>query len=176
MKVSDKKSLMTYFIIDKSREKFLMRWNYPYRNSPTVKLKITYNGGGLSNTLFGKKERPRRVGGPGTIEAMYASIQYYQNPISDAMAKGRDRIPEEQWQDNLPPNYLVREVYYALRKSFLEIYYKGSSDNANLYGSEEICQQGWKEDQYAERRRGEDEQTFVGGSTHKNLCSGKNKY
>ncbi len=136
-KASDKKSLMTYFIIDKSREKISEeRWNYPYRNSPTVKLKITYNGGGLGNTLFGKKgEATAESVDLERLKAMYASIQYYQNPISDAMARDVVEYLKNNGKDKLPPREMVREAYYALRKSFLEIYYTGSSDNANLYGS-----------------------------------------
>ena len=136
-KASDKKSLVSYSIIDKNREKISdERWNYPYRNSPTVKLKITYNGGGLSNTLFGKKgEASADAVDLERLRAMFASIQYYQNPISDAMAKDVIEYLKNTGKENLPPKQMVREVYYALRKSFLEVYYKGSSDNASLYGS-----------------------------------------
>ena len=136
-KASDKKSLVSYSIIDKNREKVSdERWNYPYRNSPTVKLKITYNGGGLSNTLFGKKgEASADAVDLERLRAMFASIQYYQNPISDAMAKDVVEYLKNNGKDKLPPKEIVREAYYALRKSFLEVYYKGSSDNASLYGS-----------------------------------------
>ena len=136
-KASDKKSLVSYSIIDKNREKVSdERWNYPYRNSPTVKLKITYNGGGLSNTLFGKKgEASADAVDLERLKAMFASIQYYQNPISDAMAKDVIEYLKNTGKENLPPKQMVREVYYALRKSFLEVYYKGASDNASLYGS-----------------------------------------
>jgi len=136
-KASDKKSLMSYFIIDKSREKISdERWNYPYRNSPTVKLKITYNGGGLGNTLFGKKgEASAESVDLERLKAMYSSIQYYQNPISDGLAKDVVEYLKNNGKDKLPPKDIVREAYYALRKSFLETYYKGSTENANLYGS-----------------------------------------
>ena len=136
-KASDKKSLMTYFIVDKNREKISEeRWNYPYRNSPTVKLKITYNGGGLGNTLFGKKgEASAESVDLERLKAMYSSIQYYQNPISDALAKDVVEYLKNNGKDKLPPKELVREAYYALRKSFLETYYTGSSENVNLYGS-----------------------------------------
>ncbi|HEX4374999.1 MAG TPA: DUF3857 domain-containing protein, partial [Puia sp.] len=78
-KASDKKSLVSYFIIDKNRERTNdERWSYAYRNSPTVKLKITYKGGGLGNTLFGKKgEATAETVSLDKLQRMYSSIQYY---------------------------------------------------------------------------------------------------
>ncbi|HYF29651.1 MAG TPA: DUF3857 domain-containing protein [Chitinophagaceae bacterium] len=126
-KASDKKSLVSYFIVDKNREKVSEeRWNYPYRNAPTVKLKITYTGGGLNNTLFGKKgEATAEAVDLDRLRSMYASIQYYQNPVADAMAKDVLDYLKYNGKDNLPPKELVRETYYVFRKLFLESYYTG---------------------------------------------------
>lgn len=126
-KASDKKSLTSYFIVDKNREKVSEeRWHYPYRNSPTVKLKITYTGGGLNNTLFGKKgETSAEAVDMDKLRTMFASVQYYQNPVADAMAKDILDYLKNNGKDNLPPKDLVRETYYVFRKLFLESYYTG---------------------------------------------------
>jgi hypothetical protein len=126
-KASDKKSLVSYFIIDKNRDKITEeRWHFPYRNSPTVKLKITYTGGGLNNTLFGKKgEASAESVDMDKLRNMYASIQYYQSPVADAMSKDILDYLKFNGKENLPPKELVRETYYMFRKLFLESYYTG---------------------------------------------------
>ena len=138
-KASDKKSLVSYFIVDKNREKISEeRWNYPYRNAPTVKLKITYTGGGLNNTLFGKKgEASAEAVDMDKLRNMYASIQYYQNPIADAMAKDILDYLKNNGKDNLPAKELIRETYYVFRKLFLESYYTGEvkSQVPGMFGS-----------------------------------------
>lgn len=138
-KASDKRSLTSYFIVDKNREKVSEeRWHYPYRNSPTVKLKITYTGGGLNNTLFGKKGEASAEGVDlDKLRTMYASIQYYQHPVAEAMAKDVMDYLKNNGKDNLPPKELVREAYYVFRKLFLESYYTGEikSQLPGMFGS-----------------------------------------
>ncbi len=126
-KAADKRSLVTYAIIDKNREKTSdERWNYTFRNSPTVKLKITYNSGGLSNTLFGKKGEASSVGITMTqIRNMYAGIKMYSSPNVEAVYKDIYDYLKNNDKDELPPDQLVREIYYAFRKIFLEGYYRG---------------------------------------------------
>jgi hypothetical protein len=126
-KASDKKSLVTYFIVDRNREKTSEeRWNYPYRNAPTVKLKITYNGGGLSNTLFGKKgEATGESVSLTKLKTMYTPIQYYTSPVIEAMVRDVLDYLKYNDKDKLKPGPLAHEAYYAFRKIFLESYYKG---------------------------------------------------
>jgi hypothetical protein len=138
-RASDKKTLVTYFIVDRNREKTSEeRWNYAYRNAPTVKLKITYNGGGLSNTLFGKKgEATGEAISLDKLKTMYTPIQYYTSPVIEAMAKDILDYLKNNDKDKLPPNQVVREAYYAFRKLFLESYYKGEvkSQQNGAFGS-----------------------------------------
>lgn len=126
-RASDKKSLVSYFIVDKNREKTSdERWNYPYRNSPTVKLKIVYTGGGLGNTLFGKKgEASAESVSLDRLRDMYTPIQYYSSPVVEGMARDVLDYLENNDKGDLPPAKLIREAYYAFRKVFLESYYNG---------------------------------------------------
>ena len=138
-KASDKRSLVSYFIIDKNREKTSdERWNYPYRNDPTVKLKIVYTGGGLKNTLFGKKgEASAESVSLDQLRVMYTPIQYYSSPVVEAMAKDVLDYLKYNDKDDLPPGKLVREAYYAFRKVFLESYYTGEvkAQYAGMFGT-----------------------------------------
>src|SRR5215831_3285159 len=150
-KASDKHSLVTYFIIDKKREKTSdERWNYIYRNSPTIKLKITYTGGGLGNTLFGKKgEATAESVSLDRLKAMYTPIQYYTSPMVEAITRQVLDYLKNNGKDNLPPSKLVRESYYAFRKIFLESYYTGEVKGASsgLYGSRKrVAQRETKKD------------------------------
>ncbi|HLK30517.1 MAG TPA: DUF3857 domain-containing protein [Puia sp.] len=133
-KASDKKSLVSYFIIDKNREKTSdERWNYEYRNSPTVKLKITYKGGGLSNTLFGKKgEATAETVSLDQLRGMYSSLQYYTSPLIEGISKDIVDYLKNNGKDNLPPKQMVHEIYYVFRKIFLESYYKGQINGKDL--------------------------------------------
>lgn len=133
-KASDKKSLVSYFIIDKNREKTSdERWNYEYRNSPTVKLKITYKSGGLSNTLFGKKgEATAETISLDRLRNIYASLQYYSSPLIEGIAKSIIDYLKNNGKDNLPPKQTVREMYYVFRKIFLESYYKDQINGKDL--------------------------------------------
>src|SRR4030095_11178916 len=126
-KASEKKSLVSYFIIDKNRPKQSEeRWSYEYRNAPTVKLKIVYTGGGLGNTLFGKKgEASGESVSLEKLNTMYSSLQYYTTPVIEAMVKDILDYLKNNGKDKLGPKETVREIYYAFRKLFLESYYKG---------------------------------------------------
>ncbi len=126
-KASEKKSLVSYFIIDKNRSKSSEeRWNYEYRNAPTIKLKIVYTGGGLGNTLFGKKgEATGEAVSLDKLKTMYSSLQYYTTPVIEAMVKDIQEYLKNNGKDKLPQDQMVREIYYAFRKLFLESYYKG---------------------------------------------------
>ena len=150
-KASDKRSLVTYFIIDKKREKTSdERWNYIYRNSPTIKLKITYTGGGLGNTLFGKKgEATAESVSLDRLKAMYTPIQYYTSPMVEAITRQVLDYLKNNGKENLPPSKLIRESYYAFRKIFLESYYTGEvkGASAGLYGSRKrVAQRDTKKD------------------------------
>ncbi len=138
-KASEKKSLVSYFIIDKNRPKSSdERWNYEYRSAPTIKLKIVYTGGGLGNTLFGKKgEASAESVSLDKLKNMYGSLQYYTSPIVEAMVKDIHEYLKNNGKDKLPPNKLVREIYYAFRKLFLESYYKGEvkSQTPGMFGA-----------------------------------------
>jgi hypothetical protein len=149
-KASDKKSLVSYFIIDRKREKTSdERWNYIYRNSPTVKLKITYTSGGLSNTLFGKKgEATAESVSLDRLRAMYTPIQYYSSPTVEAITRQVLDYLKNNGKDNLPPAKMIREIYYAFRKVFLESYYTGEvKGQSGLYsGRRRVAQRETKKD------------------------------
>jgi hypothetical protein len=162
-KASDKKSLVSYFIIDKNREKTSdERWNYEYRNSPTVKLKITYRGGGLSNTLFGKKgEASAETVSLFQLRNMYASLQYYTSPLIEGISKDIVDYLKNNGKDNLPPKEMVHEIYYVFRKIFLESYYKNQINGKDLdmfggkhrhYASSQQKKDSEKEDQVTVNR------------------------
>ncbi len=133
-KASDKKSLVSYFIIDKNRDKVSdERWNYEYRNSPTVKLKITYKSGGLSNTLFGKKgEASAETISLDKLRTIYSSLQYYNTPLIDGISRDIIDYLKNNGKDKLPPKEMVREIYYVFRKIFLESYYKGEINGKDV--------------------------------------------
>ncbi|MFT3822311.1 MAG: DUF3857 domain-containing protein [Chitinophagaceae bacterium] len=126
-KAADKRSLVTYAIVDRNRGKTSEeRWSYTFRNSPTVKLKIAYNSGGLSNTLFGKKGEATSVGVTmEQLKVMYGSVRYYSSPVVEAVYKDIYDYLKNNDKDELSPDLLVREIYYAFRKVFLEGYYRG---------------------------------------------------
>ena len=80
----------------------------------------------MNNTLFGKKgEATAQAVDLDKLRNMYASVQYYQNPIADAMARDILDYLKNNGKENLPPKELVRETFYVFRKLFLESYYTG---------------------------------------------------
>ena len=154
-RASDKRSLVSYFIVDRNREKSSdERWSYTYRNAPTVKLKITYAGGGLGNTLFGKKGAA--TGDAISLEklqTMYTPIQYYTTPVVEGMARDVLDYLKYNNKENLSAASLVREMYYAFRKIFLASYYKGEikTQYAGAFGAKRRVVQKQTKKQIAEK-------------------------
>jgi hypothetical protein len=154
-KASDKRSLVSYFIVDKNREKSTdERWNYTYRNAPTVKLKIMYTPGGLGNTLFGRKgEATEESVSLQKLQTMYTPLQYYTTPVVEGMARDILDYLKYNKKENLPADTLVREMYYVFRKIFLASYYSGEvkAQYAGAFGAKRRVVQKQTKKQIAEK-------------------------
>lgn len=126
--IKDYGSISAYTLVDKDREKSSEeRWHFPYRNLPTIKFKVFMladtEGNGMKTLGSATVDRSRVD--INRLYAMYTSIAAYKNPVVDAMVNDVNNYLKTALKKEESPKIIVRETYYALRKVFLESYYKG---------------------------------------------------
>lgn len=126
----DKNSYLGYYFMDKEREKSNEeRWNYEFRNMPTVKFRVV---------LLADNDTESKGLGEATIDRSgldindvyrrFAGAGVYQTPtVNTLVGYTTEYIAKKKTEGALKTDDdLIRETYYCLRKVFLEMYYKGA--------------------------------------------------
>jgi hypothetical protein len=125
----DKNSYLSYYFLDKDREKSNEeRWNYEFRNTPTVKFRVV---------LLSDNDADSKGLGEATIDRSgldiinvyrrYAGAAVYATPTVNALVGYTTEYMNKKKADGVlkTDDDIIRETYYCLRKVFLEMYYKG---------------------------------------------------
>jgi len=127
--LSDKNSYLSYYFLDKDREKSNEeRWSYEYRNTPTVKFRVV---------LLADNDEESKGLGQATIDrstldidqvyARFAPAAAYMTTTVTALVGYTTEYMVKKKNDGVlkTDDDIIRETYYCLRKVFLEMYYKG---------------------------------------------------
>jgi hypothetical protein len=125
----DKNSYLSYFFLDKDREKSVEeRWSYELRSTPSVKFRVVLLA---DNDPEGKGLGEATVDRSGLniddVYKYYAGAALYTTPTVNTLVANTTEYISAKRADGLlkTDDEVVRETYYCLRKAFLEMYYKG---------------------------------------------------
>ena len=125
----DKESYLSYYFMDKDREKSSdERWNFEFRNTPTVKFRVVLLADNDPESKgLGEATVDRAGLDPQTVYRSYAGAAMYVTPtVNSLVAYTTEYISKQKKDGVLKTNdEIIRECYYCLRKVFLEMYYKG---------------------------------------------------
>lgn len=125
----DKESYLSYYFMDKDREKSSdERWNFEFRNTPTVKFRVVLLADNDPESKgLGEATVDRAGLDPQTVYRSYAGAAMYVTPtVNSLVAYTTEYISKQKKDGVLKANdEIIRECYYCLRKVFLEMYYKG---------------------------------------------------
>ena len=125
----DKESYLSYYFMDKNREKSNdERWNFEFRNTPTVKFRVVLLADNDPESKgLGEATVDRAGLDPQTVYRSYAGAAMYVTPtVNSLVGYTTEYINKKKSEGNLKTNdEIIRESYYCLRKVFLEMYYKG---------------------------------------------------
>jgi hypothetical protein len=127
--LSDRNSYLSYYFLDKDREKMNEeRWSLEYRSTPTVKFRVILLS---DNDEESKGLGQATIDRSGlTIEDVYkrfAPVASYMTPtVSSLVGYTSEYVLKKKNDGSLKTDDdVIRETYYCLRKVFLEMYYKG---------------------------------------------------
>ncbi|HEX5653077.1 MAG TPA: DUF3857 domain-containing protein [Chitinophagaceae bacterium] len=125
----DRESYLSYYFMDKNREKSSEdRWNFEFRNTPTVKFRVV---------LLADNDPESKGLGEATVDragidpaAMYryfgGAAAYPTTTVNSLVGYTTEYISKKRRDGLLKTNdEVIKETYYCLRKVFLEMYYKG---------------------------------------------------
>ncbi|RYY87259.1 MAG: DUF3857 domain-containing protein [Chitinophagaceae bacterium] len=125
----DKNSYLSYYFLDKDREKSVdERWSYELRSTPSVKFRVV---------LFADNDPDSKGLGEATVDRSglqaedvyryFGGAAAYATPtVNNLVALTTEYILAKRADGTLKnDDDVVKETYYCLRKSFLEMYYKG---------------------------------------------------
>ncbi len=125
----DKESYLSYFFLDKDREKTTdVRWNYELRTTPSVKFRvILLADNDPSSKGLGEATVDRAGLDPDQVYKRYAGAAAYVTPtVSSLVGYTTQYIIKKKEEGALKTDDdIIRESYYCMRKVFLEMYYKG---------------------------------------------------
>lgn len=125
----DKESYLSYYFMDKNREKSSEeRWNFEFRNTPTVKFRVVLLADNDPDSKgLGEATVDRAGLDPQTVYRSYAGAAMYVTPTVNSLVGYTTEYLVKQKKEGLLKNNdeIVKEAYYCLRKVFLEMYYKG---------------------------------------------------
>ena len=125
----DKESYLSYYFMDKNREKSNdERWNFEFRNTPTVKFRVVLLADNDPESKgLGEATVDRAGLDPQTVYRAYAGVAMYVTPtVNSLVGYTTEYISKKKAEGSLKTNdEIIRESYYCLRKVFLEMYYKG---------------------------------------------------
>ncbi len=125
----DKESYLSYYFMDRNRDKSSdERWNYEFRNTPTVKFRVVMLADNDPESKgLGEATVDRAGLDPQTVYRYYAGAAMYVTPTVNSLVGYTTEYIEKKKKEGVLKNNdeIIRETYYCLRKVFLEMYYKG---------------------------------------------------
>ena len=159
----DKESYLSYYFMDKNREKSNdERWNFEFRNTPTVKFRVVLLADNDPESKgLGEATVDRAGLDPQTVYRYYAGVAMYVTPtVNSLVGYTTEYINKKKSEGSLKTNdEIIRESYYCLRKVFLEMYYKGPvhSELAKYMTGKKLYKKVKAQEQKAEERKEERE-------------------
>lgn len=161
----DKNSYLSYYFLDKDREKSVEeRWSYELRSTPSVKFRVVLLADNDPDSKgLGEATVDRSGLQPEDVYHAYAGAALYSTPtVNNLVANTTEYITAKRLDGTLKTDDdVVKETYYCLRKSFLEMYYKGPvhSDLEKYMTGKRLYKQVLKQEQKdaAQREEREDE-------------------
>ncbi len=159
----DKESYLSYYFMDKNREKSSdERWNYEFRNTPSVKFRVVLLADNDPESKgLGEATVDRAGLDPQTVYRYYAGAAMYVTPtVNSLVGYTTEYIVKKKAEGALKNNdEIIREAYYCLRKVFLEMYYKGPvhSELAKYMTGKKLYKKVKAQEQKDEQRKEERE-------------------
>ena len=124
----DKESYLSYFFLDKDREKTLdERWSYELRNTPSVKFRVVFLDYEPGDKSLGEATVDRSGLDIEQVYRRYVGAAMYNTPLVTSLVAYTTQYITKKKADGILKTdpEIVKETYYCLRKVFLEMYYKG---------------------------------------------------
>lgn len=124
----DNESYLSYFFLDKDREKSLdERWSYELRNTPSVKFRVVFLDYEPGDKSLGEATVDRSGLDIDQVYKRYVGAAMYNTTIATSLVAYTTQYLAKKKADGKLTNDadIIRECYYCLRKVFLEMYYKG---------------------------------------------------
>ncbi len=125
----EKESYIAYYLMDKDREKTTEeKWSYELRNTPSVKFRvIMLADNDPESKELGMAQVDRTMLDIEDVYKHYVGAALYRTTtVNTLVAYATEYILKKKESGVLKTDDdIIREVYYCLRKVFLEMYYKG---------------------------------------------------
>lgn len=122
-------SYVAYYMMDKDREKTSEeRWSYELRNTPTVKFRvIMLADNDPESKELGMAQVDRTLIDVESVYKYYVGAAMYRTTTVNTLVAYTTEYIAKKKEAGLmkTDDDVIREVYYCLRKVFLEMYYKG---------------------------------------------------
>ncbi|HEX7846113.1 MAG TPA: DUF3857 domain-containing protein, partial [Chitinophagaceae bacterium] len=125
----DRESYLSYYFMDNNRDKSSEdRWNFEFRNTPTVKFRVVLLADNdPSSKTLGEATVDRAGIDPVAMYRYFGGAAAYQTPTVNSLVGYTTEYISKQKRDGVlkTNDEIIKETYYCLRKVFLEMYYKG---------------------------------------------------
>jgi len=125
----EKESYIAYYMLDKDRERTKEeRWSYELRNTPSVKFRVIMLADNDPDSKdLGMAQVDRTFIDIEDVYKRYVGAALYRTTTVNTLVAYTTEYIAKKKEAGLLKNDddVIREVYYCLRKVFLEMYYKG---------------------------------------------------
>ena len=125
----EKESYVAYYMLDKDREKTKdERWSYELRNTPSVKFQVIMLADNDPDSKdLGMAQVDRTYIDIEDVYKRYVGVAMYRTTTVNTLVAYTTEYIAKKKEGGMLKNDddVIREVYYCLRKVFLEMYYKG---------------------------------------------------
>jgi hypothetical protein len=125
----DKNSYLSYFFMDKDREKTVEeRWSYELRNTPSVKFRVVLlSDNDTESKGLGEATVDRSGLNIDDVYKRFVGAGVYTTPTVNSLVGYTTEYMVKKKAEGVLKNDddVIRECFYCLRKVFLEMYYKG---------------------------------------------------
>ncbi|MCW3093553.1 MAG: hypothetical protein JWP81_4622 [Ferruginibacter sp.] len=124
----DNESYMSYFFMDRDREKSIdERWSYELRSTPSVKFRVVFLDYEPGDRTLGEATVDRSGLDIEQVYKGYAGAALYNTKTVTSLVAYTTQYLLKKKEEGILKNDadIIRECYYCLRKVFLEMYYKG---------------------------------------------------